>query len=183
MKQFLKWILLFFSWLTFSPLILPLGRKWKIGNKYVRVFMILLSPLFLVLYLFLFIIVLGLLHEDSRYEYFQDRDRIERITGVRLPEFIVVEYNKGERSFPGDYEDSFTFLFRNLPPDEMFNDIDKMIESGNTSWQRKGDEYIFNHFWGNGIAAPNGENDNEDRTFNIVIHRGEKQGVIRHGMW
>ena len=179
MKNISKWIVLIISWLTLSPLILYLGHRWKMGNKYVRIVAMLLSPLFLALYLLLFTIVC---FEDDR-SYFQNRGRIERITEVRIPKFKVIEYHEGQRGFNGDFNDWFVFEFKATPPHELFDEIDKLIKTGNTSWYKEGNEYIFDKTWGNGLPAPKGERENEDRMFSITITRGEKQGIIRHGMW
>ena len=46
------------------------------------------------------------------YEYFWQEwspARIERITGVRVPQYEIIEYNEGNRHFTGDFEDRFTF--------------------------------------------------------------------------
>ena len=94
-----------------------------------------------------------------------------------------MEYNEGEISFNGDYNDSFTFEFKTTPSDDLFDKIDKMIEGGETCWEKNGDVYTFDCMWGNGIPAPKGENENDDMTFSITISRGKKQGVIHHGMW
>ncbi len=179
MKKLLKWIVLLLSWLTLSPLILYLGHRWKMGNKYVRIVAMLISPLFLILYLLLF----TFFYYEDNTSYFQNRNRIERITEVKIPKFKVIEYHEGRRGFTGEFEDQFTFEFKSMPPDDMFDKIDELIKSGKTSWHKEGDEYVFNHTWGNGLPAPNGEDDNEDRFFTIKISRGKKQGVIRHGMW
>ena len=109
--------------------------------------------------------------------------RIERITGVRIPSYKTIEYDEGTRGFNGDFDDRFTIEFKSMPSEEMFDEIDKMIETGKTGWHKEGDDYIFNCMWGNGFKAPKGEDENEDRTFDITITRGKKQGTIRHGAW
>ena len=109
--------------------------------------------------------------------------RIERITGVRVPAYETIEYDEGLRGFNGDYNDWFTIEFKTMPTDEMFDEIDKMIETGKTGWHKEGNDYKFNCTWGNGYPAPNGECEDEDIIFGITITRGKKQGTIRHGMW
>ena len=44
-------------------------------------------------------------------------DRIERVTGVRVPEYKVIEDLKGKRSFTGDYEDRYEIEFKTIPSD------------------------------------------------------------------
>ena len=182
MVKLSKWTALIFSWLTLSPLIVYLGRRWKMGNIYLWIIGVLISPLFLILYILLFYSFVKLAENNDRRHYFQNRDRIEKITEVNIPKFKVIEYYEGQRGFNGDFNDWFTIEFRADPPDELFDKIDKLIETGETSWHKEGNDYIFNRIWGNGIPAPPRENDNDDRFFSITITRGEKQGIIRHGI-
>ena len=109
--------------------------------------------------------------------------RIERITGIRVPSYKIIESNEGTRSFTGDYVDSYEIEFNTMPSDEMFDEIDKKIATGKTGVRREGDEYSFSVTWGNGFPAPKGENENDDRIFRIAITRGEKVGEIRSGAW
>ena len=104
-------------------------------------------------------------------------DRIERITGVRIPEYKVTKAFIGPTSFTGDFEDSLYIEFETLPSDELFEKIDSL------NWYREGDKYSFSTSWGNGSPAPEGENDEEDRFFEIKLTKGEKTGIIVYGMW
>jgi hypothetical protein len=104
-------------------------------------------------------------------------DRIERITGVRIPEYKVTKAFIGPTSFLGDFKDSLYIEFETLPSDELFEKIDSL------NWYREGDKYSFSTSWGNGSPAPEGENDEEDRFFEIKLTKGEKTGIIVYGMW
>ena len=104
-------------------------------------------------------------------------DRIERITGVRIPEYKVTKAFIGPTSFTGDFEDSLYIEFETLPSDELFEKMDSL------NWYREGDKYSFSTSWGNGSPAPEGENDEEDRFFKIKLTKGEKTGIIAYGMW
>lgn len=120
------------------------------------------------------------------YEYFWQEwspARIERITGVRVPQYEIIEYNEGNRHFTGDFEDRFTFEFKTMPSEEMFDEIDKMIATGNTDWKREGNKYSFSVMWGNGFPAPKGEREEDDGMFSITITRGETDGIITFGAW
>jgi hypothetical protein len=109
--------------------------------------------------------------------------RIERITGVRVPEYEITNIVKGERGFNGDYEDLIDLEFKSVPSDELFMEIDKMIAAGNTEWRRDGRRYSFSVRWGNGYPAPPGEREEDDGMFSITITRGERTGEIRCGAW
>ena len=104
-------------------------------------------------------------------------DRIERITGVRIPEYKVTKAFIGPTSFLGDFEDSLYIEFETLPSDELFEKMDSL------NWYREGDKYSFSTSWGNGSPAPEGENDEEDRFFKIKLTKGEKTGIIVYGMY
>lgn len=110
-------------------------------------------------------------------------ERIERITGIRVPQYKVIDYHEGKRGFTGDYNDSYTFKFKTMPSDDMFDEIDKMIATGNTDWKRDGNKYSFSVMWGNGFPAPKGEREEDDGMFSITITRGETDGIITFGAW
>ena len=110
-------------------------------------------------------------------------ERIERVTGVKVPNYKIIETHKSNRSFTGDHEDRFEIEFKEIPSDELFDEIDRMIANGNTGWQRDGNKYSFSVIWGNGFPTPKGESDSNDGTFSITIAKGEKVGEIRSGSW
>ena len=62
----------------------------------------LVSPLFIIVYLFIFICGYATFLDYERKYYFTNEDRIERITGVRLPNMDIVEYNKGVQATWGN---------------------------------------------------------------------------------
>ena len=104
-------------------------------------------------------------------------DRIERITGVRLPEYEVTRFFLGPVMIMGDFTDTLYIEFESIPSDELFEKMDSL------NWYREGDKYSFSTSWGNGSPAPEGENDDEDRFFKIKLTKGEKTGIIVYGMW
>ena len=110
-------------------------------------------------------------------------ERIERVTGIKVPSYKIIETHKGKRAFTGDHEDRFKIEFKDIPSDELFDEIDRMIANGKTGWKRDGKKYSFSVFWGNDFPAPKGESDNFDGTFSITITKGEKVGEIRSGSW
>ena len=110
-------------------------------------------------------------------------ERIERITGVRVPKFEIIERHEGERHFTGDYLDTLIIEFEHIPSDELFEKVDSMIASNNTKWEKKDSVYFYSTFWGNGYPAPKGESDNYDGIFGITITKGEKIGEIISGSW
>lgn len=110
-------------------------------------------------------------------------ERIERITGAKVPKFEIIERHEGERHFTGDYLDTLIIEFESVPSDELFDDIDKLIDAGNTKWVKEGNKYTFSTIWGNGYPAPKGEREAADGTFKLTLIKGRKYGEIEDGAW
>jgi hypothetical protein len=130
------------------------------------------------------LILIGGLYIYSEWIYEEwTTERIERITGVRFPEFKIVETHQGERHFTGDYMDTLIIEFETVPSDELFDNINQMIETSITKWEKHDDKYTFSTFWGNGYPAPKGESEGADGIFGFTIIKGEKTGEIISGAW
>ena len=110
-------------------------------------------------------------------------ERIERITGVKVPEFRIIERHEGKRHFTGDYLDTLIIEFESIPSDELFEEIDRMIASNTTRWERSDSIYSYSTFWGNGTPAPEGESEADDGIFKITLTKGSKYGEIEDGAW
>ena len=110
-------------------------------------------------------------------------ERIERITGVKVPEFRIIERHEGKRHFTGDYLDTLIIEFESIPSDELFEEIDRMIASNDTKWEKSDSVYSYSTFWGNGIPAPEGESEADDGIFKITLTKGSKYGEIEDGAW
>ena len=110
-------------------------------------------------------------------------ERIERITGAKVPKFAIIERHEGERHFTGDYLDTLIIEFESIPSDELFEEIDSMIASNSTKWEKKDSVYSYSTFWGNGYPAPKGESEAADGIFMITLIKGSKFGKIVDGTW
>ena len=131
----------------------------------------------------LFVIIAGVyVYYENIWEKWPTA-RIERITGIRVPSYKVIEYNQGRKYFNGDYKDSYIIEFKTMPSDELFDEIDRLIATGNTGWRRDSSTYSFSVVWGNGLPTPKGESKEDDGMFNITITRGERIGIIEDGAW
>ena len=180
MKNAIKVIVCILCWLTISPLYYYLSGKW--GLKQGRLFLMLVSPLFLIHYFI--VLVWGYItymDYQSKY-YFTDEDRIERITGVRLPKMNIIEYHQGERSII-DYSDRLVVKFEEDISEQTYHTLDSLIATNKMNWRKKGNAYVFTAMWGNGMPAPKGEDEEEDRTFSITIEKGNNKATIYSGMW
>ena len=177
----LQFLTCFLCWLTISPLFYYLAGRWKLMRR--RCFLLLISPLFLYLYLIAAIYGYDAYINYQRKYYFTDEDRLERITGVRFPDMDVVVSRKGNTAFMGDYNDEVVVEFEDSLSDAFYLSLDSIIKTERTSWVKNGSTYIFNQTWGNGMPAPKGESEDEDRTFSISFAKGSKRATIYSGMW
>lgn len=168
-------------WLTISPLFYYLAGRW--GLKSGRLLLMLGSPLFLIVYLCIFVWGYVTYLDYERKYYFTNENRIERITGVRLPDMDVVEYDQGRTSITGDYTDWLLVEFEEIPSEEVYQTLDSLIASQKTGWRKQGVVYKFSVVWGNHFPAPTGENEDEDRFFDISFEERSRQAVIDCGMW
>ena len=168
-------------WLTISPLFYFLAGRWKLAKE--RTFLMLISPLFLVLYCVIYIWVLCICGNIQRKYYFMNEDRIERITGVKLPEMSIIKYHKGRTSITGDYNDRIIVEFEDYIPDDLFQTLDSLIDTKKTEWRKNGPVYEFNLIWGGLMPVPKGEDDDAHRFFEITIEKGSNKATINNGVW
>lgn len=177
----LQWLVSLFCWLTVSPLFCYLAGRWKLMGKKLRVCLMLISPLFLIVYLLLSLWVLSEYYQYRREHRFADKEVLERITGVTYPDFKVVKYTEGQMSVLRDYHDELTIEFKEMPSSTFYQSLDSLVAAD--VWSLYDNVYSFSAIWGNGIPAPQGESEEEDMMFNIHIEKGSKQAVISYGAW
>ena len=107
--------------------------------------------------------------------------RIERITEISVPRFEMFLSRIGYDFFHDP--DSYILYFKSTPSDELFNEIDKKMSSGNTNWKRNGNKYTFSIMWGDGYPAPKGESEDEIGKFSFSITKGKDVGDLIIGVW
>ena len=187
MKQIIikitQWLTLLLSWLTISPLFVYLAKKWKLIGKKVRMLLLLISPLMLIGYFILFLLALQEYYDYRRKYRFANNETIERITGVAFPELSIIDYEKGEAGFLGDYNDMLTLEMKYDLSESTYHYLDSVISVGNTKWHKRNDEYIYCTVWGNGLPAPEEENEEEDIMFSLSFKAGSKIINLSHGAW
>ena len=179
----IQWLTLLLSWLTLSPIFFYLARKWQLIGKKVRMLLLLISPLMLIVYAVAVIFILQGYNDYKRKHYFASNEVIERITGVAFPELSIIDYEKGEAGFTGDYNDMLTLEMENDLSESTYHYLDSVISVGNTNWHKRNDEYIYGTVWGNGLPAPEGENEEEDIMFSLSFKAGSKIINLSHGSW
>ena len=180
--QIAKWLFCILCWFVFSPIFYFCAKKWNLLGKGFRIFFLLISPLFLICYLILFVVGLDTYYNYQRKYQFRDKERIERITGVEFPDFKVIIYKAGKTSFSGEYADNMEIEFEDTLSSAFYHTLDSIIATNETGWS-KSEEYYFSKIWGNGISAPEGEDSEEDVFFNISFQKNSNKAKIRYGIW
>ena len=171
-RPLLEGLLVVGCWLTVSPLLYFMSKKWDAQNRKLARILIFLSPLFLGVYIAL--IVWGsIAYEDYQREHrFQNVERIEEITGVKFPEMKILEYYKSNQSTHFyQYRDSFTFEFKKPVPNATIVKIDSLINTGKSHWDAERDIYGYG-----------GCIDSEGSWFSIQFSKRSGKGQVRYTM-
>ena len=179
----IHWIISIICWTTISPLFYYYTRKYNLIGRKTRIPLLLNSPMFLIIYIVIFIYGIDTYNKYQRKYRFTSGETLERITGITYPDFKIVEYNKDKSSFLGDYNDRLTNEFIELPTDAFYIKIDSLIATKNSEWFKHENTYSYSKMWGNGLSAPKGEDDNEDMSFSIRLEKGSKQAILNYGAW
>lgn len=179
----LHWIISIICWFTISPLFYYCTRKYNLIGRKIRIPLLLIFPMFLILYMVIFIYGIDVYNNYQRKYRFTSGETLERITGITYPDFKIVEYSKDKSSFLGDYNDRLTIEFIELPTDAFYMKIDSLIATKSSEWFKHENTYSYSKMWGNGLLAPKGEDDNEDMSFSIRLEKGSKQAILNYGAW
>ena len=132
--------------------------------------------------------ILFLLASQEYYDYrrkyrFVNNETIERITGVSFPKLSIIDYEKGETGFLGDFNDMLTLEMKYDLSESTYHYLDSVISAGDTNWSKHNDVYRYSIMWGNGLPAPEGENDEDDMTFSLFFKAGSKIVTLNYGAW
>ena len=178
--QIIKSIALILSWVIFSPLFLFLTYRWKMLKKWLRWLLTVVSPFFIILYIVivgLYIFSIDLTPRDDKY--FSNEKRLEKITGVRFKVKKVVDYRIiGKQNRLGDYMATTKVLLKRRPD---YSKLDSLSKIG--KWQKTDRGYHFSTIWGNGLDAPEGEDNSCDRFLDIRIIPNCDTLYITSGIW
>ena len=98
--------------------------------------------------------------------------RIERITGIRVPHYDVINHYVSRWCVE---EDSVKFY--TIPSSDVFDEIDKRIMAGDTCWKRSGNLYSFHLWWDKECSPPKGEKYYMG-DFQIRLTKGDKNAKI-----
>ena len=126
----------------------------------------------------------------SKYE---DKDEIENITGIELPDFDIVDSDLDEsKGFNFEFTKNCNIEFETLPEQQIFNTLDSIckipipekvdpntkqyyqgVEGKFACWQRDSNTYTFNkeYLYTEG----------KDHFFRLVLVKGSKKGKLSYG--
>ncbi|MGL4518851.1 MAG: hypothetical protein ACRCUJ_03865 [Phocaeicola sp.] len=178
-KIVLKHFILFISWLLFSPFYFWLSKIISKQSVYVRSIWTVLSPFALVLLFFYF-----RFEEMARYT---SRSGIDRITEAELPFKYIYDIDGFLNLSLSDHTTTYHAYFMYTPSELAYTKLDSLCSVEQTNWSKTVTEnkeiYFYSRVWGNGMQAPKGENEQEDRFLKISLVRGSKSVVIKIGSW
>ena len=119
----------------------------------------------------------------SRKRRFDDAETLTRVTETYFPKFRVVEFYEDWVLGPNRRFDNELILeFNKLPAEYFYTMIDSLARSTDSGWNAKDDStYYYSRTWGNGLPAPQGEDDSEDMSLTIQIKRGAKCFYVNYG--
>ena len=123
----LQWTFCLLCWLVLPPILLFLYKP--IRNRWFRLIFALISPIMILLYIELYHIC------ERKYRY-NNPNKIEAITGVKLPSYRVVDYQEKRQNthiFNG-YHIYKTIEFKSIPDDLFFHRLDSTCMV-NPSWR------------------------------------------------
>ena len=172
----LQWLVSLFCWLTVSPLFCYLAGRWKLMGKKLRVCLMLISPLFLIVYFILYLLVWGEYSDYRREHRFADKDVLTEMTGVAYPDYKVVEYTKYQRHFLGDYNDKWIIVFEETPSAVFYQSLDSLIATGNSDWSRDDNVYSFSGY-------DYSDDYEEGSSLYVCFKKGSKQATISYAVW
>lgn len=147
----LKVLALILSWLLFSPLVLVLDGRWKLLPKWLRVLLFILSPMMLIVFLLIVLIA-----DDGFFEYIH-RYRyttpwaVKKITGVRFPNYKIVDYSSRHLWSHGPIEYTTTLEFKEMPDESFYRalgmDDENIFEENDTVVYSFRDKYRYCTFY------------------------------------
>lgn len=165
MNKFLKILILIICWLTLSPVMLVLSNRWKMMPKWLSVFLMMVSPLFLILYLFI-----ACKNIDYFYKYNWIRPFIiKNITEVKMPRFKVVECRSVWMRM--GYVDVFDLEFKKMPSDDFYRELDKHF--------KKHDNIYYFSIPYDKKYKMTGKPESAWVDFSIEIEKGSKKFIVR----
>lgn len=159
MKTIIKWATILICWLTISPILYLLSRKWALMPKWVSLILILVSPLVLI---FFFVSGIILYMKYDKYQeniQFSTPSKIEKVTALLLPCFDIKDGIDGSTALQGDYRNQRLIVLKGIPDVDFYEKLDKLCKD-DKYWSRiiegKDTVYRYDRIWGSDLEIPDG---------------------------
>lgn len=125
------------------------------------------------------------LKPENRRKAFDSPEKIEGATGIRLPEFDVMEYREGEViGIEGDFTDTLFIRFRTDIPGYTFDSFERKADSLRRIPIIDEFSHLENvHIEGDNYRYQNMKVNNRNEEIEIHIRKGERDGEIIYGKW
>jgi len=134
---------------------------------------------------------LGLLFGCSSNPEFKNREELEDVVEMRLPNYRVKKYYE-DTSFDihGDYSDSLLIEFDNMPSKAFINEVNKKVEQDkdkdneNKRWYKDAEhKYRFQAMYGEGRRVPKCREGQNDWLIRLEFSDTSKTALIEYYHW
>ena len=127
----LKWFICLLCWVLMPPLFYYLVKRWSLMSKKIRIWMLVLSPIFLFFYLLFFVVIIPLGVEYYIAHRYDCRSNVERMIKVEMPRYKAIKHET--LGTPGHHHFT-TIMFKKLPPEEFYSSLDSMCNVKGSGW-------------------------------------------------
>lgn len=118
----------------------------------------------------------------TRHRFMNNRV-LSRITQTEFPDFTVLKYEKGRKSFTGDFRGNIVFKLDEPLSEKFIKSIKKLSSKSNSHWSISKNAYKYYCLWGAGWPPPPGEKEDAEIELKITISKENQMGEIQFSYW
>ena len=116
-------------------------RRRCLLNKWISIILILLSPITIIFFILISILIIVGVSEYTRNYHYTRRYVLNEVVGVKLPKYKVTKKELGNIGFNRDRIDYFFLEFKNDIPQDFTSQIDSLVNIG--KGEKINDSYKF----------------------------------------
>lgn len=131
------WIFIPFSFFTYS-------KKHRLLNVKLSAFLSIISPINIIVCCFIFLFITFQYTEYIRTHYYIKNSTIERIVGIKIPDYSLIKLEKGKTGFNGDYCDRFYLKFKESLSVNNIKELDSLVTAGRC--YKRNNIYSFHNY-------------------------------------
>lgn len=125
--------------MLFIQMKLMMKMKKRLMRNFLKIFV---SLILLVVFLFLFIIVMAYVDEYKYNHKYESPRKLSRLTGVKMPQYDVVELEKRGWLSHLKINDCLHAEFKSLPTEDFYNTLECLTKEEGSNWHME-DEMHF----------------------------------------